>query len=500
MIVARRTLAGAAGVAMLLAGCTAAADEPQATPAATPSTPAVYGQSLQWSGCDGGECATLRVPLDYDDPTSPTIEVELLRVPATNQAARLGSLVVNPGGPGSSGIDYAKAADQIVSPEVREVYDVVGFDPRGVGRSTPVECVTDEQLDASFSEGDPTPQTPEEVADLVAGTVEFREGCQRTSPDLLAHVGTADVARDLDVLRSALGDERLTYLGKSYGTSIGAEYARQFGETAGRLVLDGVLAPGLTQTEVALGQAGGFELALSRFAVSCLEGACSLGTTQEDVLDAISEVLARADDEPIPTSTRPLSQALALYGIVGPLYWPADQGYPLLESAVAQALDGDATRLLWLADAYLGRLEDGSFATNQWDVFTPVTCLDRPNDATPADVEALLPDFEAASPRFGDLLAWGLLACTDWPVPSDGLEAPVPAPDAPPILVVGTTGDPATPYEWAVDLADQLDRGVLLTFDSTPHTAYRKGSECIDSAVDAYLIDGVVPDEGTRCS
>lgn len=506
-----RSAAAVAGAALMLGGCVASGDDPPASSASTPGPAATalavpaglepfYDQELSWSACDGGECATLEVPLDYGDPSGRTIEVELLRVPAKNQADREGSLVVNPGGPGSSGVDFAKAADAIVSPQVREVYDVVGFDPRGVGRSTPVECVTDAQLDASFSEGDPTPETPQEIADLVDGTVEFREGCRSMSADMIAHVGTDDVARDLDVLRSALGEQRLTYLGKSYGTSIGAEYADQFGDRVGRLVLDGVLAPGLTQTDVVLGQARGFELALSRFAQSCVEGSCPLGSSRADVLDAVSRVMDTADDEPIPTSTRPLTQALAFYGILGPLYWPADQGYPLLQSALAQALDGDGSALLRLADTYLQRSPDGTFPNNQWDVFTPVTCLDRPGDATPADVQALLPEFEQASPRFGELLAWGLLSCTDWPVPSDGLAAPVPAPDAPPILVVGTTGDPATPYEWAVDLADQLDGGVLLTFDSTPHTAYRKGSACIDSAVDAYLLDGAVPAPATRCS
>lgn len=509
---ARGSVAVAAVV--LLGGCATSTDEtesssPAANPAATPAAgnPSVapglegfYGQTLEWRGCEGGECATLEVPLDYDDPGARTIEVELLRVPATNQANRLGSLVVNPGGPGSSGIDYARAADAIVSPQVRAAYDVVGFDPRGVGRSTPVECVTDAQLDASFNEGDPTPDTPQEVDDLVAGTVEFRQGCERRSSDLVAHVGTADVARDLDVLRAALGDERLAYLGKSYGTSIGAEYARQFDDRVGRLVLDGVLPPGLSQTEVTLGQAGGFELALSRFVEACVQGSCRLGSTSQQVLDVVTEVLDAADDEPIATSTRPLTQVLAFYGILGPLYRPAEQGYPALEDALAQARDGDGTSLLLLADTYLGRASDGTFPTNQWDVFTPVTCLDRPGELTPDDVRALLPEFEAVSPRFGEVLVWGLLSCTDWPVPSDGLVAPVPAPQAPPILVVGTTGDPATPYEWAVDLAAQLDSGVMLTFDSTPHTAYRKGSACVDSTVDAFLVEGVVPAEATRCS
>jgi pimeloyl-ACP methyl ester carboxylesterase len=503
-----------ASVALVLTGCSGA--DPGAGPApTTPSAPAspspsdpgvapdlarYYEQQPSWQPCgDAAECATIEVPLDYDDPAGTTIEIAVLRVPANDSGRRIGSLVVNPGGPGSSGVDYAAAADLIVSPAVRRVYDVVGFDPRGVGASTPLECVSDAELDESFGESDPTPDTPQEVAELLAGSAQFRDGCQRESAELLPHVGTTNVARDLDVLRAVLGDQRLNYLGKSYGTSIGVEYARQFPQRTGRLLLDGAVDPTLTDRDVLLGQAAGFELALSRFVEACLADGCALGSTSDQVVEGVQRVLAVTDTAPIPTATRPLTQGLALYGIIGPLYWPADQGYPLLEQGLEQALAGDGTLLLQLADVYLQRNPDGTYATNQWDAYTPVSCLDRPGTATPADVESELATFEAASPVFGESLAWGLVACTDWPVASDGLPAPVGAGDAPPIVVVGTTGDPATPYAWAESLATQLETGVLLTYDGTPHTAYRKGSACIDSAVDSYLLDGVVPADGTRC-
>jgi pimeloyl-ACP methyl ester carboxylesterase len=502
---------------LALAGCSAAASGPDVSPAAASSATSArgptsepvaegldpyYSQTLDWTPCDGGrDCATLTVPLDYEEPGGRTIEIALLRVGAPDPGRRLGSLVVNPGGPGASGVEYAAAAEVVVSPEIREAYDVVGFDPRGVGRSAPVECVSDEQLDEALTDGDATPETAEDVAELLAGNREFREGCLRESSDLLPHVGTRDVARDLDVLRAALGEATLTYLGKSYGSAIGAEYARQFDDRVGRFVLDGGFPPGLTQRDVLLGQSAGFELALSRFVEACLAEGCRLGETEDDVLRTVDDILTATDTQPLPTSSdRPLTQSLAFYGVVGPLYWPPSQGYALLESALQDASRGDGTGLLQLADVYLQRSPDGTYAGNQWDVFTTVSCLDRPGDETPADVEAALPEFESASPRFGELLAWGLLTCTDWPVESDGLPSPAQAPDAPPVLVLGTTGDPATPYEWAVDLADQLVSGVLLTYDATPHTAYRKGSRCIDSAVDAYLIRGVVPAAGERCS
>lgn len=506
---------GTAAAALLLSAC-GAADEPQSLPTGSPSgasppgpssAPSAgplerfYSQEVEWEPCqDGRECATVEVPLDYDDPAAGSIELALLRVPASAQGSRVGTLFVNPGGPGALGTDYAAAADVIVSPDVRRVYDVVGFDPRGVGGSTPVECVSDAELDESLSDGDQTPDTPDEVDELVSGAQAFRQGCLASSADLLPHVGTQDVARDLDILRALVGDERLTYMGKSYGTSIGVEYLRQFPQNAGRLLLDGVVDPALSAQDLLLGQAAGFEVALSRFVQACLDDGCALGSSADDVTASIATLLERLDASPLPTAGRPLTEGLALYGMIGPLYWPSGQGYPLLEDALAQAQAGDGTGLLALADIYLQRNPDGTYASNQWDVFTPVSCLDRPSDATPQDVRDVLPAFEEASPLFGESLAWGLLACTDWPVESEGLPAPVPAAQAPPVLVVGTTGDPATPYEWAVSLATQLEPAVLLTYEGTPHTAYRKGSGCIDAAVDAYLLDGVVPADGKRCS
>jgi pimeloyl-ACP methyl ester carboxylesterase len=511
-VTVRVRLAAALVVVLLSGGCTAADPGPDPSPA-VPASPAAsdsadargpldrfYRQTVTWQACRGSfECATIEVPLDYGDPAGTTLSVALLRTPATDDARRIGSLLVNPGGPGVSGVAYAQAADVITSAAVRAGYDVVGFDPRGVGASEPLDCVTDAQLNESFDTGDSTPDTPAEVAELLAGSREYRDGCSERSPDLLAHVGTQDVARDLDVVRAVLGDERLTYLGKSYGTSIGVEYARQFPDRVGRMVLDGAVDPTLSDADVLLGQAAGFELALSRFVADCLQQECPLGSTAAEVLGVVEQVLERTDDSPLPTDTRPLTQVLATYGILFPLYLPPDQGYPVLQAGLLAAREGDGTVLLQVADTYLGRNPDGSFDTNQWDAFTPISCLDRPGTASVADVEEAMPAFLAASPRFGEGLAWGLLGCTDWPVASAGLPGPVRASGAPPILVVGTTGDPATPFEWSQALADQLESGVLLTYDGTPHTAYRKGSSCIDDAVDAYLLEGTVPPGDQVC-
>jgi pimeloyl-ACP methyl ester carboxylesterase len=482
----------------------AAAASPSGSAATAAADPAglrrFYTQQVDWQPCQEGlECASVAVPLDYADPDGAVISLALLRVPALDPDRRVGSLVVDPGGPGVSAQDYAAAADQIVSPSVREVYDVVGMDPRGVGGSTPLECIDDAGMDASVAL-DATPDTDAEVQALLAGTADFVAGCQRSSADLLPHVGTADVARDLDVVRAVLGDDRLNYLGKSYGTSIGTEYARQFPARVGRLVLDGAVDPTLSDADVLLGQAEGFELALSRFAEDCVARGCALGDTVDEVVAVAAAVLDRADESPIPTGTdRPLTQTLATYGIIYPLYLTPQEGYPVLEAGLAAAARRDGSILLQVADAYLLRTPDGRYETNQWDAFTPISCLDRPGSATVADVQAALPQFEAASPLFGEGQAWGLLSCSTWPVAADGLPAPVSAAGAAPILVVGTTGDPATPYAWAQGLADQLDSGVLLTYEGTPHTAYRKGSSCVDDAVDAYLLEGIPPPDGTTC-
>ena len=484
------------------------AAEATSSPAARPtSAPAglqgYYDQRIGWARCTStAQCATLSVPVDYAHPDGPTAQVALLRVPARDQTRRLGSLVVDPGGPGGSGVDYAAAADRIVSSDVRDRYDIVGFDPRGVGRSTPaVECLTDPQLDAFFAI-DTSPDNPTEVQQFTAASRQLAAGCAAGTGALLPHVGTVDVARDLDVLRGALGEQRLSYLGKSYGTLIGAEYARQFPSHVGRLVLDGAIDPRLTGEQFALGQAGGFELALTQFLADCVSRDCPLGTG--DVASArvaLDDLVAGLDATPLPTddSSRPLTQSLGVLGVVFPMYLGGGQGYPLLREALAAAEQGQGQPLLTLADEYASRRADGTYPDNQFEAMYAVNCLDRRDVDGPAAVQRSLPAFQARSPLLGAYLAWSGLPCAYWPDSPTGRAGAITAAGAAPILVVGTTGDPATPYAWAAGLARQLDSGVLLTLQGTGHTAYRQGSACIDSAVDAYLLAGLPPPDGKRC-
>ncbi|HEU0213954.1 MAG TPA: alpha/beta hydrolase [Jiangellaceae bacterium] len=505
----RRALPALAAVAVLAAACSSDPLDSGQEPTATPVPDATagvdealapfYGQTLEWETCrEEFECATARVPLDYDAPDGEVIELALLRAPATGDD-RLGTLVVNPGGPGGSGIDYA--ASTVVNDAVHERYDIVGFDPRGVGESTPVDCLSDADLD-EFVSADGSPDDADEVLLLQVQATEFTGGCATRAVELLPHIGTSDVARDVDVLRAVLGDEQLNYLGKSYGTFIGALYAEQFPERVGRVVLDGAIDPALTGAELALGQADGFERALGAYLDHCLEGEeCPLGRIETEARSTLANLLDVIDATPLPTAdeSRPLTQSLALRGIALPLYLNPDEGYAVLSLALDDALAGDGAALLTLADLYLFRNPDGTYDGNTNEAIYAVNCLDRPHAGSIAEIEAAAPAFEAASPIFGPFLAWDEVTCVEWPVPPASEPARVSAAGAAPIVVVGTTGDPATPYEWAESLAAQLESGVLVSYEGSVHTAYREGSDCIDEAVDTYLVDGTVPDDGLRC-
>ncbi|WP_432506396.1 alpha/beta hydrolase [Kineococcus arenarius] len=497
--------------ALLLGGCSLLpGGEPEPAPVGTasavaseaasdPALAAFYGQDLEWADCGGGfECTRLTVPVDYADPHGATVSLAVvrLRTGATGDD-RLGSVVLNPGGPGASGVEYARAAQDVLTEDVRAHFDVVGFDPRGVGGSDPLQCLDDDEVD-EFLAADPTPDDDAEVRRLQELSAQLGRGCV-ASGELAGHVDTRTAAKDLDVLRAVLGDEKLTYLGKSYGTYLGALYAEQFPQRVGRFVLDGAIDPSLSSEEVNAGQAAGFELALRSYVQDCLAGDdCPLSGGTDAAVGQVRALLARLDAEPLRAGGgRELTQGLAYYALAYPLYAPSL--WPRLTEALTDAFRGDGAAMLALADAYASRRADGGYANNSSTVIHAVNCLDRADEQTVQEVRESVPEFEAASPTFGAFLAWGGLTCAEWPVPAVGPAEPVDAAGAAPILVVGTTRDPATPYAWAQGLAEQLDSGRLLTYDGDGHTAYRTGSACVDEAVDAYLLAGEMPDEGARC-
>lgn len=463
-----------------------------------PELASFYSQTLEWERCrDAFWCTTVEVPVDYADPAGDTIDLAVLVAPARGE--RLGALVVNPGGPGSPGTDYAELSGQAFTAPVRERYDIVGFDPRGTGGSSPVDCLSDPALDA-FIAADPVPDTPAEEADYLASSQRFGAGCTRHSGDLAAHVSTVEAARDLDVLRAALGESELDYFGASYGTKLGATYADLFPDRAGRLVLDGAVDLSLPARQFALEQAQGFETALRAYVASCQAGDdCPLEGDVDAGLEQIRQLLDRIDAQALPTSSgRELAVGNAFYGLVTPLY--AEQSWPVLTTALAQAFDGKGDMLLLLSDLYSSRSGDGrGYDNNSSEAIYAINCLDDPWAITADQVPEHLPDFLEASPTFGDVFAWGLTGCAGLQVRSAEPPREVRAAGAPPILVIGTTRDPATPYRWAQALAEQLESGVLLTRDGDGHTAYGSGNACIDTTVEEFLIEGVVPADGTSC-
>lgn len=495
-----RVVAAVSALLLPVAGCSLL--EPGATPtglttgdtkppAGTTGLERFYSQDLDWGGCQGsdGECATLEVPMDYEDPDGQTIEIAVLRVQAKGEAA--GSLVVNPGGPGGSGVDYAAAADFIVSDQIRRHFDVVGFDPRGVGRSHPVDCLSDADMDDYLAK-DPTPDTPEEKSSGERAQKDFADGCKDKTGELLGHVSTADAARDMDVLRAALGDGKLTYLGKSYGTYLGATYADLFPDRAGRMVLDGVLPPDATSEEVAIGQAKGFDTATRAWAQDCVDDDCALGSSVDEVVEHVQSQLEELDEQPLPASAGiELTEGWATWGIAQAMY---DQGmWSQLTDALVAADDGDGGPLSELGRAYAGRDSGGTYQNNMLEALPAVSCLDTPDG--PGDPDDLVARAVKEAPIWGRALAWES-PCARWPVDATNTPHEVDAEGADPILVVGTTRDPATPYEWAERLHEQLADSALITHEGDGHTAYMRQNSCVDEAVDEFWLAGTTPDGG----
>ncbi|PWV51089.1 alpha/beta hydrolase family protein [Nocardiopsis sp. L17-MgMaSL7] len=511
----RGPLAALLAGTVLVSGCTIGGDD-DATGDDNAARVEVTEQELAWEECETGlpdsECAVFEVPLDYDEPGGERIEIAVKRLPATGDEV-VGSLLVNPGGPGGSGHDFVDHAPYTVSEPVRESFDVVGFDPRGVGRSTPLTCLDAEGIDAflgtDYGDGegadDLAELSPEGLAEIEANSRAFVEACEENDPELMRNIGTADVARDMDVLRGLLGDEELTYLGASYGTHIGAQYAEQFPDRVRALVLDGAVDPSQDQLSVSVEQATGFETALRSFVEDCLTRPdCPLGARGSGVdegIAALDALLAGAADEPLANSTgdgREVNRARAELGVLAALY--TENWWPRVREALTDAMEeGDGTGLLLLGDDLYGRADLAEYE-NSTAALTAVNCSDS---VAPREVEAYAEAAaEAAeeSPMFGPMLAWGALTCAFWPEEAVAPLGELNAVGADPIMVVGTTRDSATPYAWSEALADQLESGFLVTRDGDGHTGYRMGDACVDTVVDEYLLELTVPEDGLACA
>ncbi len=481
-------------------GPNAAPPEPSST-AQVQSNPAeldrFYEQLLDWRACGDNQCARLTVPLDYDDPGGKTIILSVLRVEASDRAHRVGQLVVNPGGPGGSAVDYAAGGSSTFGRTLARYFDIVGFDPRGVGESTPLECA-DTRLTDEFLGADPDPDTPAEVSRLERLTREFGEGCLSMSGDLARHISTVEAAKDMDILRAALGERQLDYLGASYGTLLGSTYADLFPTRVRRMVLDGAVDPSLSYEKLILDQAHGFEIALHAYLEDCIgRGGCVVGDTVEAGSRRIRQLLDQIDARPLQTpSGRELTEGLAYYGIVLPLY--DKRLWRVLTVALKQAMSGSGNVLLFLADQYSSR-GPSSYKDNSIAALNAVNCLDHSDSVPFSEVPKYFAEFDKASPTFGRAAAYTLSVCAAWPVKSGSRTKALDATGAPPIVVIGTTRDPATPSDWAVGLARQLDSGVLVSRDGDGHTGFRQGNRCVDQAVQDYLVTGTAPEDGLSC-
>ena len=456
------------------------------------------GRALRWSPCgatqgpSGYQCATLQVPLDYAHPSRGTIGIALDRHVATGTP--IGSLLVNPGGPGVSGVDYLPDIVAELQPDMLARFNIVGFDPRGVGRSDPVTCGTGSQLDAELSV-DPAPTTKARFASLVAADRRFVAGCKARSGSLLPYVGTVEAATDMDRIRIALGEPKLDYLGFSYGTYLGAVYARMFPTHIRAMVLDGAIDPALSAVATVDAQSAALERELTAFFAACSKGECGWKPSSDLSAD-FQALLAKVRAHPVTVagSTQQVNAAVLLYGAAAALYSP--QEWTTLGQALTALGQGQGSPILALFDNYLGRASNGTYS-NEIEAETAVDCADGPVP----NLSGLRADAGAAekgAPVFGLLDLYSEATCSIWPVKVTTPRAPITAAGSPPIVVVGSTDDPITPYAWAKALAGQLANGVLLTRSGYGHTAYGFSS-CIRSRVDNYFIGLAVPPKGTVC-
>lgn len=503
-----RALAGAAAVVvgLVLSGCTAGPETGAVTapPEVIGDVPEnlqeFYSQEVTWAECeDELACATVKVPLDYSDPDRASVDIAAIRLDASGDAQ--GSLLVNPGGPGGSGYNLVRdSADFILTDRLRQSYDVVGFDPRGVNRSSAVACLTDEERDEARTETIPPEATDAEALEILeADSAEYADLCAERTGDLLGYVDTVSAAKDMDILRAVVGDEQLNYLGFSYGTQLGAAYAGLFPENVGRFVLDGAVDPSLSSAEITAGQVAAFDEALRNYVADCQSKSdCPLPGDVEEGVAVIDSLFESVEESPMTAADgRMVTIGTFFQGFVLPMYDSAS--WPALTAAIDKALQGDPTEFLRFADLSAERQPNGDYLTNASAAFTAVTCLDYPLSADPEVMEEEAKALEASSAVFGEYLSYGALACKDWAHAPVLEPSPASAPGAPPMIVIGTTGDPATPYEWSLALADQLESAVHVTWEGQGHTAYGRAGECIESVVDDFLINGTVPDDGVRC-
>ena len=494
----KRVLALLTATAFLISAC--------ASPVKPFPTVTNDASKLTWKKCHRDfQCATLKVPIDYSDHKMGTFDIAVIRYRDANQHDRIGSLVINPGGPGVSGIDYGLNAEYIFNPEILERYDIVGFDPRGIGQSSPITCLNAEEQDKSFA-SDPKPDDAVEFAKALTDAQDFIDKCLAKTP-YLEHYSTRNAALDMELLRQGLGDKKLNYMGFSYGTYLGTLYAQQFGQNVGRFVLDGAIHPSMSIDQQTMVQAAGFDQALKNFIADCPQHKdCPLpaGATQKFFTDLFNKVSTQPLAINSGKSIRSITEGLVVIGTASALY-DNDSGWPLLRTAVAQALQGDGSGFAQLADGYNGRNSDGTYHDNQNAANIIIDCLDWTESRGNEYIRIHAGKFTTAAPVFGPYVAYSGITCNllneainHTRIVTDQNTAQIQL-TATPILIIGTTQDPATPYAWAQFLSRYILGSRLITLSGQGHTGYGRGSACVDDAVDRYLTAGVIPAKNLTC-
>ena len=513
----RLTVGLLAVMVIAVAGCTVPTFAPSggATPTATGGAgqSSTSGGTASWSPCPDipqqlvgraatgmeYDCATVAVPQDWNNPSNgKTFDIAMIRVRSQSQHNRIGSLLINPGGPGGSGIDtavylsFGQGLGGLPS-AVTDQFDIVGFDPRGVGRSDPVKCISSADQDASFA-AVPDPVSQADFNSFVALNKKIATECGAKYGTQLPYYSTEQAAKDIDALRGAVGDTKLSYLGFSYGTLLGATYAQLYPTKIRAMVLDGAVDPKQNYIQGSESQAKGFERAFTDFSTWCKQtpDKCAIAP---DARKAVTDALAAAAKNPVKgTDGRSATSGWIFVAVISSLY--TESGWTTLADAIASLKQGNPKGIFDLADQYAERQPDGTYS-NLFDANLAVNCADTKDAPSVAEVRTLQSQWRTKYPLFGAPLAVGMLPCTFWPGARDPYPAGA-ATGAPPIVVVGTTGDPATPYENTADLANMLGVGHVLTWEGEGHTAY-PSTPCIVSAVDNYLLALKVPQAGLRC-
>ncbi|GAA4113252.1 alpha/beta hydrolase [Enteractinococcus coprophilus] len=509
MFKSSRTLAALGAIIALVAtGCASDDAEPAVSipDSVSDEMATFYDQTVAWDDCDGVddfECGTVDVPLDYAHPEAETIQIHLTR--AADNADRQ-PVLFNPGGPGASGISFVQdQVDLMLSDRLAENISAIGFDPRGVGASEPVVCLTGEEFDES-RETSHDSSTSEGWEASIELTRELGENCLERSGDIVKFADTVSAAKDMDIIRAALELPKLDYFGISYGTKLGATYAEQFPEQVGKFVLDSVLAPSAQTFEVTKAQSAGFEQSLHEWAQWCADNSeCNVGQPgdAESVLTAVKDFIAQVEEQPLQYPNGRIQPASDLFfGIVTPLY--SREGWDMLAMAFEQGIENDFANsdyqplFLFLADAYHGREPNGEYSNNM-DAFNAINCLDytaTEKTLEQASVEA--EELAENAPIFGPVMSYST-GCNGWPVePAEPIGSIV-AEGSDPIIVASLTSDPATPIHFSRQLAEELDNSIHITVEGEGHGAYSPDNDCIVEAIDNYILDDELPEDGLVC-